>query len=342
MKNIVRLTTVLLVSACLSACGQTSEPRPVKMASADILEWDVAAETLLSAEAFMGFAGLKAESSTPLARHSWAKKRVNPDQTRGHVPYTDYLRHSDMMAKVKYRELGLEKRVGGFQVASVNVMNAKVAIPAPLDKPWGQAYSIAQAMLSGKTIEVAIASTATIPVPAKKASISLDVATAVSPVREAAQRVAAIINKRIGQGVFTHELNTYADEPVSQQLSSTDNAASAETEPFQVGVVNMRMGDYEDRTRLVLDLSSPARFDYDLNNMSGILTVHIDGVGWNLDTQRYFDDHVLIDSYEVSQADGGDITLEISLKQPSKMVMSGAVRPDSKRGHRIFFDVAAL
>lgn len=126
-------------------------------------------------------------------------------------------------------------------------------------------------------------------------------------------------------------------EPIVQRYASAELADEVLPE-----VLNMRMGDYEDKTRLVFDLSAAAKYDYDLNNLSSVLTVHIDGAGWNLESQRYFDGHPLIESYAVEQAESQDTMLQITLKKPSRMLMSGQVRPDSKHGHRIFFDVAAL
>lgn len=108
------------------------------------------------------------------------------------------------------------------------------------------------------------------------------------------------------------------------------------------GITNLRMGDYEDKTRLVLDLNMAAKYDYAFSDLDNKLTVHVDGAGWNLESRKYFDNHPLIKSYEIEENSKNDVMLHIALKKPSKMLMSGFVRPDDNNGHRIFFDVAAL
>lgn len=107
-------------------------------------------------------------------------------------------------------------------------------------------------------------------------------------------------------------------------------------------IVSLRTGEYQDKTRLVLDLNVAAKYDYDMSASKNVLTVHIDGDGWTLKEEAAFDDHPLIKSYHMARDSNNDTTLQFELKKPARMLMSGTVDPDQKRGHRIFFDVAAL
>lgn len=109
-------------------------------------------------------------------------------------------------------------------------------------------------------------------------------------------------------------------------------------------VQNLRLGDYEHKTRLVFDLSAAARFDYDLDNVGNTLTVHFDDAGWSVQKISDVAEHPLIDRFELDQNAEKGVNLKIVLKKPSKMLMSGFV-PSGKelgQGPRVFFDVAAL
>lgn len=324
MKNIVRFAFVVALSLGVSACGyeQSSGQR---VSFVDKFKWPVSAEKLLAADGFISFAGLNTTAVMPEERHMAARGRVNPGQTKGHLPYTDYLRRSDMMASSHYRELNLQadSSAGGlFKVASLSTMAGAAGIPAPGLKPSlvpdATAFQVAEA---GRVVDgMAQLDDGLAPV--------MDPKPVFSPMR-----MAAFLDKAFGRHNKLQEIIPEDPAP-SYDIAGLDDAS--------LSVVNMRMGDYEDKTRLVLDLSAAAKFDYDLNNVNSVLTVHINGAGWNLETKKYFDDHPLIKSYEVSESSNHDVTLEISLKHPSKMIMSGFVNPDDKRGHRIFFDVAAL
>lgn len=332
MKDLFRFSCLCSVVALLGACeGYSSQSARVEQ---PVLKSYVSAEKLLQADGFLSFAGLNTNGFSPLQKHAAARARVNPSKTRGHFVYTDYLRRADMMADSGFRSLSLASDAQGFRVASLDVVASMPTAPAPAFKP--NAMAVANEFQVASIADV-------VPVPAAKQDPAMSVAqvsnAALSEslvVRTTAQAVAEMIDRRIATTLANAAQDAFVEEdPAYQETAQIDDHA--------LSVVNMRMGDYEDRTRLVLDLSAAAKFDYDLNNVNSLLTVHINNAGWDLDTQRFFDDHPLIKSYEVSQAkDGESVTLEISLKQPSRMVMSGFVRPDGRRGHRIFFDVAAL
>jgi hypothetical protein len=137
-------------------------------------------------------------------------------------------------------------------------------------------------------------------------------------------------------------LDVPARKPVPIKDMITAVEATAGVTKSHLNVVNLRLGDYEDKTRLVIDLNAAAKYDYDISNTNNILTVHLDGAGWSLQEQQQFENHPLIKSYHIARGANNDTTLQFELKRPSRMLMSGTVHPDKNRGHRIFFDVAAL
>ncbi len=267
------------------------------------LKWPVSSEELIAAQGFSGFSGIKiAKLSSPEQKHADAKKRVSPDQTRGHLAYTDYIRRSDVMASSNFRSLSLEvvsdNGDESFAVASINEIKGSGGIPSPAQNPRLTASTSEHIQLA-----------------------SLD--------EEGRRKISHVSIPALPP---KPSFSTLVAQTLQSDLKETAG----------LNVVNLRMGDYEDKTRLVLDLSAAAKFDYDLNNVNSLLTVHIDDAGWDLESQRYFDNHPLIRSYEVSRDKKNDVNLKIFLKHPSKMLMSGFVRPEGKRGYRIFFDVAAL
>lgn len=121
-----------------------------------------------------------------------------------------------------------------------------------------------------------------------------------------------------------------------------DLAAKHDLAAFPVAVRDIRLGDYEDKTRLVFDLTAAAKFNYDLDNVSSVLTVHFDNAGWMIGNLEHLSGHPLIDRFEMQNRDSKGVDLKVVLKKPSKMLMSGFVRPEGSQGHRVFLDVAAL
>ena len=355
MNKKLRFAILSLVVFPLAACGfdqgagQTSK---VTFYETESRADQVSAESLLKADGFMSFAGLKTQTLNPMERHASAKDQVDPSKTRGHFPYTDYLRRSDMLAHSQFRQLNLEERGGAFTIASIDKTRGAGYVPAPALRPEGFA-AIAQAGLG--SVKVAMADVAAssdakivkrkvattkakslkvaslVPAPKAKVATKADDQSFALPKRS----IVAAVEESIRRSIFGRDLTkASADSFSSSSADLTDPA---------LNVVNMRMGDYEDKTRLVLDLSAAAKFDYALDTSAkNVLTVHIDDAKWDLQSKRYFDGHPLIESYEVSESRERDVTLTVSLKQPSKMLMSGFVRPDNKRGYRIFFDMAAL
>ncbi|GEM_PF-5490351 len=330
MRNLFRITFIFALSLGVSGCGVDQNGQQ-KVSVVDKMKWHVSSEKLLAADGFISFAGLNMKKMLPAERHMAARGRVNPSQTKGHLPYTDYLRRADMMAPSHYREVSLSASSlyapSSFKVASLSSVSGAAGIPAPGGKPsMLPDASVFQVAEAGRLIDAL-----------PKIAEGLAPVMAPKPVFST-MRMAAFLDNAFGRRTKVQEILPEETQEETFEIAGLD----ADVLDDQLSVVNMRMGDYEDKTRLVLDLSAAAKFDYDLNNVNSILTVHINGANWNLETKQYFDDHPLIQSYEVSESKDHDVTLEISLKQPSRMIMSGFVRPDKNRGHRIFFDVAAL
>ena len=301
--SVVMLGLSLFSSACSydtatlqGAQPQDSTPVLSFLSKAPVIK----AETLLASKIF----DLNATSSTsPLKRHMSARHKVHHSQTKGHLPYTDYLQPNRILASANFRVLKLEplkaSTSASFALAQADLFQGAGAIPSPSRKP---------SSLMARASEFQIASANTAPI---------------EP---------AVIMREAKKSEL---LDLAALRDTLQQGLGLDAPAGP-------SVLDMRMGDYEDKTRLVLDLNAATRFDYDLNNVQSVLTVHLDDAEWQLKDHENFKDHPLFEGYTVEHTAKNETTLQINLKRPSKMLMSGSVRPDNDHGHRIFFDVAKL
>lgn len=337
MENMLRLLFVSLMAFPLVGCGMES---PFGSHTASRIETEgpveiVSAEDLLNADGFLSFAGLKTDTLSPLVRHAHAKDMVDPSKTRGHFAYTDYLTRADMMARSKHRELSLQNVNGTFRISSLQAERGVGTVPAPEFKPFILPTQIASVAPGPSLDDSARYALSQAPKKDLFPGFSVPEDAVYHEVHDDAvlpPSTDVALNAPGGVDPYSDDAQLYAGFVSDLKAHAPD-----------LNVVNMRMGDYEDKTRLVLDLSAAAKFDYALNaDTRDVLTVHISDASWDLDTRRLFAKHPLVESYEVIKTGAKDITLEVKLKQPSKMLMSGFVRPDKNKGYRIFFDMAAL
>jgi hypothetical protein len=256
------LSCVLLATASLGACSldQAQHSSLFDMfPSFDIARSEVASETLLQAGSFSSFRGLKVASasySSPAALHAAARGQVNPTQiARSQRPYTQRIRLSDIRAASSFRVLELKPRSNFFN---------------------GGGFQLA-------SVDIVPGERGFIPTPGAKPSYSAQPAAHI-------QIASAADAAPVSDGM------EYAQEEIATQKIAKAVAPrvvpSAEADLLKV--TGLTMGDYEDKTRLVLDLNQSADFDYDLNNLDSILTVRIDGAGWNMPGHEDWKNHPLV------------------------------------------------
>jgi hypothetical protein len=125
--------------------------------------------------------------------------------------------------------------------------------------------------------------------------------------------------------------------PAQPQKTETVVPASADATSTVTGV---RIGEHEDRTRLVLDMNAPGKFSYDINGTS--LTILLPQSSWTAATEKSLSNSPMIAGYKVSQGQQGGVALNVELRKPGKLTMSSALPPNDTYGNRIVFDVAPL
>lgn len=107
-------------------------------------------------------------------------------------------------------------------------------------------------------------------------------------------------------------------------------------------VKGVRVGEHPDKVRIVLDVSGPAKFSYDIDNNEKLLIIDLPQSSWPTGATGSFDGNALVSGYAARPSASGGVTLAVELKKPAKLTMSSALEPNESYGHRIVFDVAPL
>lgn len=106
-------------------------------------------------------------------------------------------------------------------------------------------------------------------------------------------------------------------------------------------VTGLRAGQHPGKARLVLDVSGAAKFSYDLDNNEKLLVIELPDVAWDTTSERSLSGFVPLKGYS-AQKSGKGTRLVVNLSVASKIVMSTAMKPNHKYGHRVVFDIAPL
>lgn len=127
-------------------------------------------------------------------------------------------------------------------------------------------------------------------------------------------------------------------EPAVAPPEAIAPAAGAATS----SVRGVRVGEHPDKVRIVLDISGPAKFSYDIDNTEKLLIIDLPQSTWPTGATGSFDGNALVSGYTAKPSASGGVTLAVELKKPAKLTMSSALEPNESYGHRIVFDVAPL
>ena len=105
-------------------------------------------------------------------------------------------------------------------------------------------------------------------------------------------------------------------------------------------VLNVRVGSYPDKTRIVLDVSQPASYNIDLDNNEKLLVMEISGAKWAARESFTFKDSPLLEAFSAQSDANGGSRLLLSLKKPVKILKKFALKKDGPRKDRIVLDIA--
>ena len=105
-------------------------------------------------------------------------------------------------------------------------------------------------------------------------------------------------------------------------------------------ITDVRIGQHPDKTRIVLDASANANFEYQMDEQKNVLVVKLHGVRWAAAEKRVFSSHPLLLAYLAKPLDDGGTLLAIKMKQPAKLLFKSILPPAAGKSFRIVFDVA--
>lgn len=101
----------------------------------------------------------------------------------------------------------------------------------------------------------------------------------------------------------------------------------------------LRIGEHEDKTRLVFDVAGPVSYRYDIDNGEKIMIVELPGAGWAGQTQWTSAKAPLLASYTVTPSDGGGSRVVIQLKQAASAVYETTIAGGPGEAFRIVIDL---
>lgn len=105
-------------------------------------------------------------------------------------------------------------------------------------------------------------------------------------------------------------------------------------------VQDVRFGEHPGRSRIVLDLSGPAPYQYAFDNASGTLSVTLKGAGWTAGPQGTVPRSPLLEGWSAQNGGSGDSVMTVRLRGPAKVVHEELIGPSEGRGHRLVLDIA--
>lgn len=125
-----------------------------------------------------------------------------------------------------------------------------------------------------------------------------------------------------------------------QQAQAPARQAPTSPSPSGQNVVNIRIGEHADKTRLVLDVNGQANFTHDLDNMEKILLVDLPKTGWNAMMQKTFSDKSpIIQSFRTEKTDQNGSLLIVQLKHPAQVIYAKAIEGETPSQNRIVIDI---
>lgn len=127
-----------------------------------------------------------------------------------------------------------------------------------------------------------------------------------------------------------------AEKPAEKKAAPSPVAITGPTQ-----VTGVRIGEHADKTRMVLDLSGPAKYSYDLDNVEKLLVLEIPDAGWKGPTQWKAGKSPVLDSWNATPLDGGKGSrMIIQLKDAASVIYETTLAASGQESFRIVIDLA--
>ncbi len=109
--------------------------------------------------------------------------------------------------------------------------------------------------------------------------------------------------------------------------------------PASTSVQDIRFGKYKGRDRIVLDLTKPAQFRYDLDNNEKLLIIDLPDASWGTQMAKKITSSGAVAAYNAQPGPNGGTQLIFSLKKNARVTQARALPPNQQYGNRIFMDI---
>jgi hypothetical protein len=136
-----------------------------------------------------------------------------------------------------------------------------------------------------------------------------------------------------------HKPRTMHKPAIAKSYSPAPASFASQIPTGTTGLVDIRIGEHKNKTRLVLDLAQATDIRYDLDNEQNILVVELPGAAANNLKSKTFKKSPLLKGYDVQQS--GDNTLVIFMfKKATHIAENMQLKGTSKSATRYVFDMA--
>ena len=134
-------------------------------------------------------------------------------------------------------------------------------------------------------------------------------------------------------------------QPVPQQAMEPQQPApvpvALPVTPGGPAIGDIRFGDNNGRTRIVLDAGHAPEFSWTIDAATGMLTVRLPGSGWGAIPAAAVR-APLAASYNTAPDGAGGTILSVQLSGPARVDMAQSLPPGGGKGHRVVIDLAPL
>jgi hypothetical protein len=129
----------------------------------------------------------------------------------------------------------------------------------------------------------------------------------------------------------------------TQEAAPTPQAAGAvpppPAHPATSSVSQIRFGEHDNMTRMVLDASGKVPYTYVLDGSGTLMTLHLPQTDWRTFASAMPPTSKLVDSYTATPDGQGGYMVAVKLKQPVSVSWADIMPPGSEGGYRVVFDL---
>lgn len=152
-------------------------------------------------------------------------------------------------------------------------------------------------------------------------------------------RILSILNSTPGAG--TPSIADHGVNKNSGSRKAVKNSTAKSTSNISASVRKVRLGEYPNKTRLVLDVSEKMPFSYEVDNQENLLLISLPKADWGTLKEKIVNASSMIASYSYQPLPSGGVSLAVQLNRPAFVEKAQALPAlNNQVGPRIFFDIS--